>query len=322
MSRFLTPQELAGILAVPFPFSDRLAPLPISDIEPDPGLFGPGSVTWRVLKEPLLVLVGARALLMQAAHPHVAQGAIDHSAFADDPFGRLMRTADWAGAVAFGTTAEAHRATAGVNRLHQKVEGKLPGAHGTRQVKGGSAYSARDEDLLLWVHATFVDTLLESHDRLVGGLTDVERDQFVHEWEPVGRLIGVPDRLFWPDFATMRAYVNQQMETGFASPGEGSLLVSRTITHPPLPSPVLRPLFEAMVFVSLGFLPPPLRRRYGITWTPAHQAAHKSLEIFLRTARRTMPRQLRVTPIYDFAMARTRGKLLEERNRRSRRPAA
>jgi uncharacterized protein (DUF2236 family) len=149
MSRFLTPQELAQILAVPFPFSDRLAPLPIQDIDPDPGLFGPGSVTWRVLKEPLLILVGGRALLMQAAHPHVAQGAIDHSAYADDPFGRLMRTYEWGGTVAFGTTAEARRATAGVNRLHQKVVGTLPKAHGTRRVKGGSAYTARDEDLLL-----------------------------------------------------------------------------------------------------------------------------------------------------------------------------
>ena len=322
MSRFLTPQELMQILAVPFPFSDRLAPLPISDIDPDPGLFGPGSVTWRVLKEPLLILVGGRALLMQAAHPHVAQGAIDHSAYADDPFGRLMRTYEWAGTVAFGTTAEARRATAGVNRLHQKVTGTLPKGHGTRKVKGGSSYTAKDEDLLLWVHATFVDTLLESHDRLVGGLTNVERDRFVKEWEPVGRLIGVPDRLFWPDFASMRAYVNHQLEEGFATPGEGSLLVSRTITHPPLPSPVLRPLFESMVFVSLGFLPPALRKRYHVLWTPAHEAAHRSLELFLRTARRTMPRRLRIAPIYDFAMARTRGKLVEQASKRSRRRAA
>jgi uncharacterized protein (DUF2236 family) len=321
VSRFLTPQELMQILALPLPFGDRLAPLPISDRDPDPGLFGPGSVTWEVLKEPLLILVGGRALLMQAAHPHVAQGAIDHSAYAEDPFGRLMRTYAWAGTMAFGTTAEARRASAGVNRLHQKVTGDLPRKHATKKVKGGSHYSAMDEDLLLWVHATFIDTILESHDRLVGGLTTVERDRFVREWEPVGRLMGVPDRLFWPDFATMRKYVNAQLDSGFAKPGEGSRLVSRTITHPPLPT-VLRPLFESMVFVSIGFLPPQLRRGYGLPWTPAHEAAHRSLELFFRTARKTMPRWLRVAPIYDFAMARTRGKLIEQPSRRSRKRAA
>src|SRR2546425_9154992 len=118
MARFLSPRELVQALALPLPFADWLAPLPISDIDPDPGLFGPGTVTWRVLREPLLILAGARALLLQAAHPHVAQGAIDHSAYAEDPFGRLMRTFEWAGAVAYGTTTEARAASDKVNRLH------------------------------------------------------------------------------------------------------------------------------------------------------------------------------------------------------------
>src|ERR1700736_5484803 len=125
--RFLSRQELVDLLALPLPFVELR--LPIADIDPDPGLFGPGSVTWRVLREPLLVMAGARALLLQAAHPHVAQGAIDHSAYAEDPFGRLMRTFEWAGRVAFGTTAEAREASARVNRLHRKVRGTLPSRH-------------------------------------------------------------------------------------------------------------------------------------------------------------------------------------------------
>jgi uncharacterized protein (DUF2236 family) len=307
--RFLSPQALISLLAVPLPFSEP--PLPISDTEPDPGLFGPGSITWRVLCEPLLILAGARALLLQAAHPHVAQGAIDHSTFADDPFGRLMRTFDWAGAVAFGTTAEAREASAHVNRLHRKVTGTLPRKHASARVKAGSLYSAMDEDLLLWVHATFVDTLLVAHDRLVGGLTPEERDGFVKEWEAVARLMGVPERLLWPDHASMKAYVDYQVAKGFARPTAGSRLVAKTILHPPLPSPVIRPLMEMVTFTSVGFLPPKLRRGYGIFWTPAHEAAHRSIEVMLRTTRRRMPHRLRVAPIYDFAMARSRGGLVE-----------
>src|SRR6202022_3581143 len=112
-------------------------PVPSPAPGPDPGLCGPGSITWRVLREPLLILAGARALLLQAAHPHVAQGAIDHTPSEDDPFGRLMRTFDWAGAVAFGTTTEAREASARVNRLHQKITGTLPRKHAGARVKAG-----------------------------------------------------------------------------------------------------------------------------------------------------------------------------------------
>jgi uncharacterized protein (DUF2236 family) len=307
--RFLSPNALISLLAVPLPFSEP--PLPISDTDPDPGLFGPGSTTWLVLREPLLILAGARALLLQAAHPHVAQGAIDHSAFAEDPFGRLMRTFDWAGAVAFGTTAEAREASARVNRLHRKVTGTLPQKHAGAGVKAGTSYSAMDGDLLLWVHATFVDTLLVAHDRLVGGLTQAERDRFVKEWEPVARLMGVPERLLWPDHASMRAYVDYQVAKGFARPTAGSRLVAKTVLHPPLPSPVMRPLMEMVTFTSVGFLPPKLRQGYRIFWTPAHEAAHASIEVMLRTTRGRLPHRMRVAPIYDFAMARARGGLVK-----------
>ncbi|MEA2645326.1 MAG: hypothetical protein QOE92_409 [Chloroflexota bacterium] len=312
------------LLALPLPMVDRWVPLPISDTDPDPGLFGPGSVTWRMLREPLLIFAGARALLLQAAHPQVAQGAIEHSAYADDPFGRLMRTYEWAGTVVFGTTAEARAAIAGVNRLHHRVTGALPAAHRTRRVKAHAPYSAMDADLLLWVHATFVDTLLVSHDQMVGGLTEVERDRMVREWEVVGRLLGVPAEMLWPSHAALKRYIKRQLTRGPVKPGPGSRLVADTILRPPLPSPVVRPFMEMLTFASVGFLPPELIRGYGIFWTPAHEAAHRGMRLMLRTGRRTMPRRLRVAPIYDFAYDRTRGKLLPQpapRKRPGRRAA-
>src|SRR5258708_12543063 len=127
-----------------------------------------------------------------------------------------MRRADGAGAVAFGTTAEAEAAAGRVNRMHRKVSGTLPRRHGSRKVKAGSAYTAVDPDLLLWVHATFVDTLLVAHDRLVGGLREIERDGFVHEWDAVARLMGVPDRLLWAPHPPLAPYVQQHVDPGSA----------------------------------------------------------------------------------------------------------
>ena len=96
----------------------------------------------------------------------------------------------------------------------------------------------------------------------------------------------------------------------FARPGAGSLLVAETILHPDLPNPALRPVFEMLSFASMGFLPTALREAYGIPWTGAHQAAHRSLCLLLRTARAGVPRRLRVAPIHEFALARSRGKLI------------
>ena len=59
-------------------------------IAPDPGLFGPGSVTWKVHADPLLGLGGLRALLLQAAHPLAMAGVSEHSEFRADPWGRLV----------------------------------------------------------------------------------------------------------------------------------------------------------------------------------------------------------------------------------------
>src|SRR5436309_10343098 len=89
----------------------------------DAGLFGPGSVTWRVNREGALLLGGGRALLLQVAHPLVAAGVAEHSNYREDPFGRLYRTLDTVTTIVFGTTDEAHEAAARLARVHERVKG-------------------------------------------------------------------------------------------------------------------------------------------------------------------------------------------------------
>ena len=59
------------------------------DYTGDPGLCGPGSVSWRVIGDVSVFVGGIRALLIQSAHPEVAAGVDDHSRYRDDPLGRL-----------------------------------------------------------------------------------------------------------------------------------------------------------------------------------------------------------------------------------------
>ena len=287
--------------------------LPIRDQAADPGLFGPGSVTWRVMAEPVLMLGAGRALLMQAAHPLVAEGAIEHSTYRTDPYGRFGRTVEWVTVVCFGTTQEARRACRHVNRLHSAVEGRLRRAHATATVRDGAAYSGRDAELLQWVLATFVDTMLVAHDAFVGTLTEVERDRFVCEWHAVAALMGMNTATLWTTRAQLSGYVAAQLRSGvgWAIPGAGSRLVAQTVLNPPVTSAAMRPGWAVVTFTTVGLLPASTRKAYGIRWTPAHSAAHQAIALWLRAGRIAMPRRLKVSPVYDHAVARVEGRFAE-----------
>ena len=107
------------------PLAVRPSKIPISDPEPDPGLIGPDSLTWRLHEEQWLITAGARAFLMQAAHPKVAQGALDHSRFAEDPFGRVYHTIESMAILIFGSTREANDMARFINRLHHTIVGTV-----------------------------------------------------------------------------------------------------------------------------------------------------------------------------------------------------
>ena len=119
------------------------------------GFNGPDSAMWLVNREAVLLASGPAALLLQVAHPLVAEGVAAHSDFEADPFGRLRRTLRTTLALVFGDGPAAERAVQRLSRVHASVRG---GVHDplARAASGASAYRALDPALLLWVQATLV----------------------------------------------------------------------------------------------------------------------------------------------------------------------
>ena len=135
---------------------------PLSD--PAAGLFGPGSLTWRLDREAFLLLgAGPRALLLQVAHPAVAAGVADHSTFRADPWARLAGTLRSYLRIVYGTTAEARAEVRRLNAMHRTVRGLR---------EDGTAYDAADPVLRLWVHATLVDSTIATAEAWLGPLED------------------------------------------------------------------------------------------------------------------------------------------------------
>src|SRR6266576_587210 len=89
----------------------------------DLGYFGPASVSWMVHREVTVLFGGARALLMQAAHPLVVAGANQTAMYERNPWKRLQRTLVLTYTMTFGTKAEADAAAAKINEVHARING-------------------------------------------------------------------------------------------------------------------------------------------------------------------------------------------------------
>jgi len=220
------------------------------------GYFADDSAVRRINRESVLLLGGGRALLMQLAHPSVAQGVADHSDFKANPWSRLQRTLEATSTIVFGSRAAADRAAGAVRAVHERVVG--PG------------YTANDPELLLWVHATLVDTALRVYRRFIGPIRPQDVDEYYQQSKTVAALLGCPVEAQPASYDDFRAYVRHTLAT--VEVGDTARALARDVLHPRLPV-VLAPAFELGRQLTVGLLPPPLREGYGFSWDPARQAA-------------------------------------------------
>lgn len=248
-----------------------MGPDPVCDL----GFYGPDSLTWRLSRERVMLLGGPRALLLQLAHPLVAAGVAEHSSFQADPLQRLRRTLDGTLAIVFGTTSQAEAAAARINAVHRRVGGRLPESAG--RYPAGTPYDAADPELLLWVHATLVDTTFEVYSRFVGRLSSSELGQAYEESKIAARLLDVPDDILPPDLSSFRAYFTGMITSDRIAVAPFQRELALDVLHPKLSSKAggaqprslrlarLAPgwLFRPGAPLTIALLPDEVRRAYG-----------------------------------------------------------
>src|SRR5499425_2156651 len=167
---------------------------PLETARPLPrGIGIEGRITRQLHREVVLLAGWGRAILLQLAHPLVAQGVADHSTFAGTRWGRatrLRRTLGAMLALTFGAPEESAAAVRAINHIHDRVHGRLAAEAGP--IPAGARYSAHDPALLAWVHATLVDTFLVTYERFVAPLTQEERDRYCVEAAAAAPGLGIP----------------------------------------------------------------------------------------------------------------------------------
>lgn len=280
--------------------------MPIHDPTPDAGLMGPGTVTWQIHREQWLILGGAQAFLMQAAHPKVAQGALDFSAYAEDPFGRVFRTVMAMTVFLSGTRREAEATARRINRIHADVQGTLPEAVG--RFPADAPYSALETGPLLWVHVAFVASMLNAYRHFVGPLSYDACDRYWRESWRYARLLELTDADLPPTYAAMERYITDALASGEVAVGTSARTIARTVLYPPVPWP-RRPAWALVRLLASGLLPGEIRAGYGLRWGPLHRAGFAALAVTLRCARFLLPSLLGRSKVMDFAQRRVRGQL-------------
>jgi uncharacterized protein (DUF2236 family) len=126
------------------------------------GVFGPGSVTWRVDREAANFLGAGRALLLQLAHPWVTAAIEQHSDTFEHPIKRFHRTFRLVFTLVFGTLEQSLDAARRLHHRHSLINGTLRVRAGP--YAAGSRYDANGVPALRWVYATLVDTSRMCHD--------------------------------------------------------------------------------------------------------------------------------------------------------------
>ena len=262
---------------------------------PDPGLFGPQSLSWRVHHDPAAVVGGIRALFLQSLHPEVMLGFHGITGTRDDPWGRLARTGSYVNAITYGTEAEAETAAARVRRVHATLQLDRP-------------------EWLLWVHCGAVESWLAGHRRSGAPMTDAEADAYVEEQVIAARLVGCTIADVPRTVAELEAYFVEMRPRLEVTPEARE--AGRGLLWPPMATRLewltpARPAWTTLAVTGFSLMPRWARRMFALPALPTTDVSATVAARTLRAVLLAVPDEKRTNP--HLAAARLRLGITQER---------
>lgn len=240
----------------------------------------PQRLAERINGERLCVLGWSRAILLQLAHPLVAAGVDSHSTFRETPLAwvrRFHHTVRTMLALTFGTPDERQRAVAIIRAIHDRVNGSLPEQRGS--FPAGTCYSAHDPELLLWVHATLLDTMPLAYEQFIGPLTAVGKDAYCAAASDGLVDLGLPAARAPRTVADLHTYLNEMQAGTVLAVTDVSRALAQHVLSPPF-GWTAGPVAYLQREFAIGTLPVALRESYGFNWS-----ARRSLRLDRWSAR-------------------------------------
>lgn len=244
------------------------------------GIFGPGSMSWRINRESALFLGAGRAALLQLAHPWVATALEQHSTLLADPIARFHNTFRIVFTMVFGSLDQALGAARYLHQLHTAIRGHLTQNAGTW--RGGSHYEANEVGALRWVFATLVESAVLAWECAVSPLSPAEKSAYYAESKILAGLFGIPVAQMpetWPEFVD---YCEQMA----ASPQLAATTAARSMAH------------SLLNGAGSWIHPPRWYRSLTIAWLPARLRGEFDLAFDAPAQRSADRAQRRLPPVY------------------------
>ncbi len=295
---FVSPRDSEALLAaVAARTTDRNA-----------GIFGPGSLSWRMNRESALFLGAGRAALLQLAHPWVTASLAEHSSVMDRPIARFHNTFRIVFTMVFGSLHQALGAARYLYALHERIRGEM--REDVARWKRGSHYEANEIGALRWVYATLVESAVLAHDCVLPPLTAAEREQCYAECRTLAALFGVPASALPENWSAFTAYTQAMIAPANAAMGElGVSAKARDMAHKLLAGAGswIRPPFWYRALTA-EWMPERFRREFGLDFGAEEQQAAERARRWLPAIYRRLPPAVRFTGPWREAQARLAGR--------------
>jgi len=253
---------------------------------PDPdGLFGPGSMTWRILAEPVMWIGGLRAMYLQALHPRTIRATWQNTAFArpGEAWGRFGRTVEFVRVRTYGSRAEVERAGRRVRRVHASLTGTDA---------DGSVIKLDEPELLLWVHCGEIASYADVAWRAGMGLCARDLDDFVSEQRRSAAVVGLDPADVPASMAELDAYYERMRPQLHACSEARQALVRSFLPDIPWPFTGLKLVVPPLNTLALASLPRWARRLYGAPGVPVTDLSVTVTLRALHQATTRVPHQL------------------------------
>lgn len=265
----------------------------------DRGLYGPDSVTWRIMREPVMWVAGLRALYLQALHPRVMRGTWQNTSFArhGEAWGRFVRTTEFVAVRTYGSSARVDRASRRVRKIHSSLTGTDP---------DGTSFRLDEPELLLWVHCGEVSSYADVARRSGVRVSARELDEFVDEQRRGAAVVGLDPGIVPASAAELDAYYYRMRPRVYACPEAKQALLRSFNPDLPLSLLGLKLVVPPVNTLAFASLPRWARRMYGAPGSPLTDVAATAALRVAHESTTRIPRRLLYAPAVIASRRRRR----------------
>jgi len=260
------------------------------DNEKVEGLFGPGSMHWKIYRSPSMIFGAYSALLLQIAHPAVADGVAQFSQFSKDYLGRAERTFTSMIKIYFGDQKTALQSGRKLHHIHNMIRGKIKvKKNGTLKEED---YCANDPEHLCWVQATLVATSIQVYEMVVEELSYQEKERFFQESKISAKVMGIPSNKYPYDYAAFQKYYKEMINGDYLIVNKTTRDLAKVIFEPPhIPACLAR-------LLAAGLLPFHFRTEFDLKYPSWQKKLYRFIVKTVAILMWLVPSPLGYTPPY------------------------